>query len=224
IRNVPSFSNLLYGILFLSIVHTIMEYHFLAVTDPIYPTQGEYQIFYSYYRLAITLLVLLLQIFITKEILEQMKIKNSFLLLPITATAVVIGLILVPGAGVIITGLIVFYLVRETVTRPSRKAFQDLVPKEKRGGIATYLGRYFPYAGTMLGALFTGAVVVISSNSSVPAEKIYLSIALLCTILGLWNIFRMRAVYDASLMNFRFSRQHNKKDTMNTVLLDRISD
>ena len=66
----------------LAVCDTIIEFQFLAVTDS---ATGNFQVFYSYYKLGTTILAILLQSLATGRIIERLGLKNSFLAMPMIA-------------------------------------------------------------------------------------------------------------------------------------------
>jgi MFS family permease len=111
-------------------------------------------------------------------------------------------------------------LTRETVDDSSRKSFQALVPEERRGRVSTFMDSYLASVGTIVAAISTGLIVLIGQWSGKDLNLVYLAIAFLASILAIWAAFRMRSVYEKSLLNWRLKRRQRVNDSMIRKLED----
>lgn len=221
VSNVPAFKYLMMALVALAVADTIIEFRFLVVTDQIFDTQAKYQTFFSIYRLATTLIALLLQAFVTAYLIKQMQLKNTFYFFPIAVLVGGIGMILLPGVSMAVGAMAGLKLVRDTVHESGRASFLGLVPEERRGRVSTLTETYFPSFGTMLGCLLAGAVVFVGIRLSMELSWLYISVAAGAGFFSLWAIYRMTKEYDSSLLNWRLKRRQRKT---NSVLLDKLID
>lgn len=221
VRNVPAFNYVMIAIVALAVADTIIEFRFLVVTDAQFTTQAAYQTFFSIYRLVTTLLALLVQAFVTGYLIKQMQLQNTFYFFPIAALAGAIGMILIPGVGMAIGAMILVKLLRDTIHESGRASLLGLVPEERRGRVSTMIETYFPSVGTMLGCLLAGFVVFAGISFMAELSVIYVSIAVIAAIVGVYAIYQMTNNYDKSLMNWRLKRRQRRTDTS---LLDKIID
>lgn len=221
--DVPSFKYIMYAIIALAVADTLIEFRFLAVTDLEFQDQASYQRFFSAYRLGITLLSLIVQGFVTGYLIKKMQIKNTFFFFPVIAFVGVIGMIFVPGVSVAIAAMASVKLIRDTINESGRKSLQGLVPEERRGRVSTLMESYLPAIGTMLACIL--GILVLYVGGLFGLDRIlvfiYLGIAAAGALTALWAIFRMRDVYDSSLLNWRLKRRQRRTQT---ALLDKISD
>lgn len=221
VKNVPAFKYLMYAILGLTIADTIIEFRFLVVTDMAFTTQAAYQQFFSIYRLALTLVALLVQAFVTSYLIKQMQIKNTFYFFPFAAVAGAVGMLLVPGVGVAIAAMAAVKLVRDTVHESGRASFLGLVPEERRGRVSTMFETYFNSAGTILGAFLALVVIWVGSAMNADYHVYYLGVAALAAMFALWSVFNLVKTYDTSMLNWRLKRRQRHT---NASLLDKIAE
>lgn len=221
VKNVPAFKYLMYAILGLTVADTIIEFHFLVVTDQQFTTQAEYQQFFSIYRLVLTLVALGVQTFVTSYLIKQMQIKNTFYFFPFVAVAGAAGMILVPGVGVAVAAMATLKLVRDTVHESGRASFLGLVPEERRGRVSTMFETYFNSAGTILGAALALLVIWVGSLTGADHYLYYLGLALLAGLFALWAVFNLTRTYDTSMLNWRLKRRQRHT---NASLLDKLTD
>ncbi|MEN8240798.1 MAG: hypothetical protein ABFS17_02665, partial [Chloroflexota bacterium] len=153
----------------------------------------------------------------------KMQLKNTFLFFPIASLIGVIGMILVPGVGMGIAAMAGVKLIRDTINESGRKSFQGLVPEERRGRVSTLMESYLPAIGTMLASILGILVIYVGEMAGYKSILIYIymGIAAVGSIFGLWAILKMRGVYDSSLLNWRLKRRQRRAQT---ALLDKLSD
>lgn len=189
IKEVPSFRYLMLAILALAVCDTIVEFRFLSVSDTAFVSQAAYQQFYSLYRLGVTIASFLVQSFLTSRLIERMNLKNTFFIFPAVVLVGVVGMMAMPGLGTAVLAMSVVKLVRETIDESARKAFQSLVPEERRGRVSTFMDSYLPALGTIVACLLTGAVVLAGLwLSPEVAIYVYLGVALLGAVLVVWVV------------------------------------
>lgn len=212
IKEVPAFRFLMIAIVGLTIADTIVEFRFLVVTDAVFPTANDYQVFFAMFRLGLTLLSLVVQGFVTSRLIKALGLKNSFLILPIITLISTVWMIVVPtGPGALfsaIGAMGILKLVRDTTAESARKSFQGLVPEERRGRVSLFMDSYLPALGTVLGCLLAGIVVIV--GLSLRAELfyyVYLSIAILAAILAVGAVLQVRKTYETSMLNWRLKRR-----------------
>jgi AAA family ATP:ADP antiporter len=97
--------------------------------------------------------------------------------------------------------------VRDTTDDSARKSFQALVPEERRGRVSTFMSNYLPALGTIVACLIAGVIVLIGLAQNSELHIIYLIVAAIAAAFAIWAIFKMRAVYDNSMMNWRLKRR-----------------
>lgn len=228
VREVPSFRFLMLSIIAISVVVTVLDFHFLSVISIAYPEQGSFQTFYSLYSLGVALPSILMQAFLTGQLLEQLELKNVFIIMPVVAiigaAIALVGLGLISAAAsLLITSTVAIGLVRftkETIDQSANKAFQALVPEERRGRVSLFMDSYMFAFGTLIGCLITGLIVVGGLVADLPNPAIalfYLAVGLIAAGLAGWSIFVMRSHYDASLLNWRLKRRQRRADILDKL-------
>lgn len=218
VREVHAFRFLALSILLLLVTGTIIEFHFLVVTDRAFSNPYQYQTFYSLYRLGVTLAAILLQAFVTSRIIARFNLKNLFFVMPLSVLVGTVGAIFQPGLIGGVIGMVLLKLPQFTIDESTRKSFQTLVPEERRGRVSMFMDSYVYCMGSIVGCLFTGAIVaagVLSGNSSY--FYIYLALALASALFAVWAIFKMRASYDVSILNWRLKRRQRGKSVLDKL-------
>ncbi len=214
VRGVASFRYLTLAILCLALADTIIEFRFYVVTDSVFNTQDSYQQFFSLYTLAVTLVSIAIQAFVTGRILRKVNLKDTFILYPGVVLLAVVLMILIPGASAAVSAMLMVKLVRDTLFESTIKSFQALVPDERRGRVSTFITSYLPAIGTILGCIIAGSIVIIAQRYNFIHHLVYLAAALAAT--GFANVFilRMRSTYESSLLNWRLKRRQRSTNSV----------
>ena len=221
VRDVLSFRYLMIAILFLAVADTIIEFRFWVITESAFPDQLAYQNFYSLYRLMVTLVAFGIQSLVTSRLTNNIQVKNVLLIFPFVAFfASGSMLLLVSLVAATVGGMFMVKLTRETVDDSSRKSFQALVPEERRGRVSTFMDSYLTSAGTILGAVLTGIIVLLGQWSGKDLSLAYLAIAFSASIVAIWATFSMRSAYEKSLFNWRLKRRQRMSDSIIKKLAD----
>src|SRR5258706_3102853 len=220
VRDVMSFRYLMVGILALAVADTIIEFRFWVVTQAAFPGHLQYQSFYSIYRLVVTLAALAVQSLVTSRLTNNVQLKNVLLIFPFLALFATGSMLVSSVLFVAVGGMFFVKLTRETVDDSSRKSFQALVPEERRGRVSTFMDSYLASVGTILAALVTGLIVLIGQWSGKDLNLVYVAVALFASLVAIWATFRMRSVYEKSLLNWRLKRRQRVTDTMIKKLED----
>lgn len=208
VREVPSFRFLALCWFFMVICDVIVEFRFINVTGAVFITAESYQRFYSLYRLIMTLVAIVVQTALTSRLIERLTLKNTFFIYPVILLTGVVAVIFFPGVWVSVFTLGSLKLTRDTVDESARKSFQSLVPEERRGRVSTFMDSYLPAIGTVTACVMMGAVILIGAWVGIErAYLIYLGLAGIGAIIGVWAIFQMRKVYESSLLNWRIKRR-----------------
>ncbi|MFM8320727.1 MAG: hypothetical protein ACKOC5_07405 [Chloroflexota bacterium] len=83
VREVPAFRYLAIGAMALLACDVFIEFRFLVASGQAYPDPGSYQTFYALYRLALTVLAMLIQGLLTSRIITSITLKNTFMVKPV---------------------------------------------------------------------------------------------------------------------------------------------
>ncbi|MBU0496042.1 MAG: hypothetical protein KKA73_05800 [Chloroflexi bacterium] len=218
VREVPSFRYLMLAIMALIVCDTVIEFRFLVVSDQVFSDASSYQIFYACYRLGMALAALAIQGFLTNRIIGRVGLKNAFLILPCTAFAGATWMMGLPGIVSGVGGVVLQKLPAITINESARKAFQALVPEERRGRVSMFMDSYLFAAGTIIGCVITGAIVLVGIGlGTTEYFYVYLAVAVLAALFAFWAILKMRTVYDSSLFNWRLKRRQRR-----TSVLDKL--
>ena len=227
VREVPSFRYLMLTMIAVSLVITILDFHFLSVSEITFASDPDnFQTFYSLYRLGLTIASIIVQSFLTSRILNRVGLKKVFFFMPASLLAGAAAAMGFPGLISSTGGIALPRLTQDTIDESSRKAFQALVPEERRGRVSMFMDSYMFAAGTIIGCVIT-VVVVFLVGPFVDARVkslIYLGIANLVSIFAIWTVFRMHAVYDSSMFNWRLKRRQRRGLTGVMDKLDFSSD
>jgi ATP/ADP translocase len=218
VKEVPSFRFLALAVVALLICDTVIEFRFLTVSDERFSDPAQYQTFYSLYRLGLTVAGFVIQGFFTSRIIARLNLKDAFFIKPISVLVGALSMILQPGIVGSVLGVVLLRLPQYTVDESSHKAFQALVPEERRGRVSIFMDSYLYCAGVIVGCLLTGGIVVVGILSgSASYFYVYLGLAAVASCIAIWAVSRMRAVYDASLLNWRLKRRQRGKSVLDKL-------
>ncbi len=191
----------------------MLEFHFLRVIESNTNTPLQFQQFLGYYKTFQTIGLLIFQWLIAGRLLGRISLKYVFVALPL----MLVGSL---GMAIAITGLIGagagrFFarLIQRGWDEPSRKSLQGLIPDERRGRIATFMDTTFYTSATIVSALTLWLLAYLFKYgflSDVIYRNIYLGIGISAAVGALLASLRMLRVYDASLLDWRFSRSKRK--------------
>jgi ATP:ADP antiporter, AAA family len=210
VREVPSFRYLMLGFLLCAAAITIWEFHFLNLAQGIFG--DDFQTKYSLIRLLQTVFAIILQTFITSRLLDKLGLKTVFMILPLVCVAagswiLAAPLALLNSAG----GWLVSKLTLQTVDESARKSLQSLVPEERRGRVSMFMDSYLLALGVIVGCIIAGVILTVVATNP---DTIYLVVAAGMSVIGVLAILRMRAVYDASMFNWRLKRRQHRSNVL----------
>ena len=217
IKEVKSFRYLTLSMMVVGLTLTIIEFHFLFVSDATFTASGDFQTFYSLYRLGFTVLAIVFQSLLTSRIINRIDLKNTFLILPGALLASAVSMLTIPGIVLAASGRGLSRLVYSTVDESARKAFQALVPEERRGRVSIFMESYLPAAGTILGSVILGIIVLIGIPRGSYYPEVYLGLAAVAAVVAVWLVIQMRKFYDSSLWNWRLKRRQRRADVLDKL-------
>jgi len=218
VRDVPAFRYLTIVTIAVCVTLAINRFRFMVVTNDTYATRDAYQRFYSLYQLIFILISFAVQSLLTSRIIEKGGLKNTFLIQPLIAFASTVWMIVQHGIVGTVGGLFIADLGMSTVDDSARKAFMSIVPEERRGRVSIFLSSYLPAAATIVGCLLTGIAILLAPLlEGVGDFYIYLGISLVFALVTVWASFRVRAVYDTSLFNWRLKRRQRVSSVMDKL-------
>ncbi|MDD2923484.1 MAG: hypothetical protein PHQ36_14455, partial [Anaerolineales bacterium] len=191
----------------------MLEFHFLRVIETSTGNSLEFQQFLGYYKTAQTVGLLIFQWLIAGRLLGKTSLKNVLLFLPFMLTGSL-------GIAIAVTGLIGagggrFFarLIQRGWDEPARKSLQGLVPDERRGRIAAFMDTTFYNGATITSALILLLLSYLWKNQYFSEDiyrNAYLGVGFLAAVGAVLASLKMRNVYDASLLDWRFSRSKRK--------------
>ncbi len=218
VREVPAFRYLTIAILAVVVCEIILEYRFYVVSGASIPDTNRYQVFLSLFTLGRTLTHLALQSSVVRWLMVNINLKHLFLIQPLSGlvgTALMLG---VPGLGGAIAGLLLQKLPQYSIDETARKSLEGLVPEERRGRVSLFMDSYLIAGGTILGAMITGIVILLGEGLGRSGYFYsYLAIAVVSSLIAIYSVIRMRAVYDNSLLNWRLKRRQRGKSILDKI-------
>jgi MFS family permease len=219
VKEVPSFRYLMTSMVAIAIVMTFLEYHFLATTDQEYAQMGNFQTFYSLIFLAQTLVAIVLQAVVTGRLINNFGLKNTFLVMPVTALVCVGWALGIPGLTSAAGAYLVGKLALNSVDDIARKTLQALVPEERRGRVSMFMDSYLFATGVIISAVIIGAILIIRPTllPNYPPYVIYLTIGGILSLIAIWWILKMRTVYESSLFNWRLKRRQRTANVIDKL-------
>jgi hypothetical protein len=92
----------------------------------------------------------------------------------------------------------------------SRKAFQAMVPNEKRGRVSMFLDSYLPSGGTIIGSMLAFLIISAGLRFGIPRQDysaVYLGAGILLAFVAVYAAYRVRATYEQSMLNWQLKRR-----------------
>ncbi len=207
IRSVSTFRALSVGMIAAGITATILLYDVLA--DASLAFGANFQSFYALYSLGIAIISVLVQFF-SGKIIEKFGIRDSFAILPGMMLLGSVISFFVPGVWGSAASQGAVRVTLETVDQSNRKAYQALVPDEKRGRVSIFIDSYLPSFGTILGSLIAFGVIswgIASETNYEVFSAINMGVAIVAAIISVVAFFFMRAAYEKSLLSWQMKRR-----------------
>lgn len=218
VREVPAFRYLSLAVMAMLACDVAVEFRFLVVSSNVFTDPSRYQIFYALYRLGLTVGSILIQGLLTSRIISSLTIKNTFFVKPIGTFLGSLLMFLQTGLVSAIGGVLLLRLPQYTIDEPTRKAFLSLVPEERRGRVSIFIESYLYFIGTVLGCFIVGAIVIwglLTANTTY--SRVYMGLSVLAALFAIWATYRLRRVYDSSLLNWRLKRRQRGRSVLDNL-------
>jgi ATP/ADP translocase len=215
VREVPMFRYLVLSIMAIGICDIVVEFRFFVVAKSFITDGAEYKQFYSYYLMVAAWVSFVVQGFIAGRILQKLDLKNSFLIQPFIALGATLAMIASAGMWVNTIASLGLKISRNTIDESTGKAFQALIPEERRGRVALFINNYIPAVGYILGSVLAGVIVYVGIALSIEAYSyVYLVLTAFAAVIAVFAIFRMRTQYESSMFNWRLKRRKRRVDLL----------
>lgn len=217
IKTVPAFAYVALGMLAAGSVMTVLLYD--ALSDAKLDLGAKFQAFYATYNLLIAIASIFTQ-GISNRIIEWFSLKRSFLIQPFIMLFSLIVNFFIPGYISSSVAQAVSRVTYDTTDLSARKAFQAMVPNEKRGRVSIFLDSYLPSGGTIIGSLITFAIISVGLNFGRPREQyslIYISVGIVIALVAAYAAYKVRATYEQSMLNWQLKRR-----TRGASVLDKL--
>lgn len=217
IKMVPAFAYLALGMLATGSVMTILLFDVLS--DAKFDLGNGFQSFYAIYNLIIAIVSIFIQSF-SARIIEAFTLRRSFLIQPFVMLVSVISNFFFPGYMSSAVSQGISRASYDTLDLSARKAFQAMVPNEKRGRVSMFIDSYLPSGGTIIGSLITFTIIVVGlwlGLERAVYTKIYLGVGIVIAIIAAYASYRVRATYEQSMLNWQLKRR-----TRGASVLDKL--
>ena len=217
IKTVPAFAYLALGMLAAGSVMTVLLFDVLS--DAKLDLGTGFQAFYATYNLLIAIVSIFMQ-GISAKLIERLTLKRSFFIQPFIMLFSMIANFFIPGYMSSGVAQGVSRVTYDTVDLSARKAFQAMVPNEKRGRVSIFLDSYLPSGGTIIGSLITFAIISIGLYLGIPREQytlIYIGVGVLIALVAVYAAYKVRATYEQSMLSWQLKRR-----TRGASVLDKL--
>lgn len=210
VREVPVFRYLTITMIMLGIGLNAIEFDFLNKVASSTTVASDLQTFYGGFKVAVAIGLLVAQAAISPWLLNRLGFKHVFMVMP---AMMLVGLALAALGPGLIGAVLGNYLVRVSkvgVDEPSSRAFQGLVPDERRGRVSAFLEGYLYPVGSIVGSVTIAVLLGVASAGTIPGASvrtIYLALALGAAGVALLAASRIRHDYDRSMLNWRLQRR-----------------
>lgn len=214
VNHVPVFRYLAIAMFLAGICLTFIEYNFLVTIDQaVAQDDAQFQTFYGAFKVVSIVSLLLFQWFIAGRLLGKLGLKNAFLVLP---GSLVVGI----GMALSLRGLwggvgarFQARLAQRGLDDPSRRSLEGLIPDERRGSVSAFLDSYLYAIATLVGSVVLLALIWLASSGLLSGRFVapaYLLMGGLAALGAVWAAARLRATYDASMLNWRLARSRRR--------------
>jgi hypothetical protein len=221
LKEVSVFRYLVISILSIWICDVVLEFNFLLSSSDTFESLSDFQLFYSIITMLRLLGYIMIQVFIAEKLINNIGLKNTFVIAPISALLGSVSAAVIPEVWGATIGMLTEKLPWYSIDENARKSFQGLVPEDKRGRISVFMDNYLSGVGTVLGASLIGAAVFISSAlftvDSETLQPYYFTLSIVFSSFSVFAILRMRLVYDGSLLNWRLKRRQRGKSVFDKL-------
>lgn len=210
VREVPIFRYLTFAMILLGVGLNAIEFDFLTNVSEAFTEASQVQTFYGTFKLAVAIGLLILQGFVASWLLNKVGFKYVFVILPIVMLSALLMGMLWPGIFGIVIGNYMVRISKLGVDEPSNKAFQNLVPDERRGRVSAFMDGYLYPLGSILGCFIVGATLIASNQGLISvsnARVLYLGIASVGAVTALFLTTRIHLHYEKSMLNWRLKRR-----------------
>jgi MFS family permease len=207
IKTVPSFAYLALAMLAAGAVMTVLLYD--ALSDAKLALGIGFQAFYANYNLLMAVGSIFVQAF-AGRIIEKLSLKNSFLIQPFVMFGAALSNFFIPGFWSSSAAQGVARVTYDTIDLSNRKAFQAMVPNERRGRVSMFIDSYLPSLGTIVGSLITFGIIAAGLGLAWQRDQyalVYLGAGVVLAVLAIWAAFRVRKTYDESMLNWQLKRR-----------------
>ena len=217
IKKMPAFRYLSLMMFMAGITITLLLYDTLS--DASLHFGNNFQSFFALYSLVIAVFSVLVQ-FLSGKIIEKFGIKDSFAFLPFSMLFGAILSFFIPGVWGSAPAQGIAKLTLETVDQSNRKAYQALVPDEKRGRVSIFIDNYLPSLGAIFGSLLAFGIISWSVSAEISRtiySSVYLGVGLLSALISIIAFFSMRSVYEKSLLSWQMKRRSRSSSVMDKL-------
>ncbi len=217
IKTVPAFAYLALGMLAAGSVMTVLLYD--ALSDAKLDLGAGFQSFYATYNLLIAVASIFVQ-GLSNRIIERISLKRSFFIQPLVMLFSTIANFFIPGYVSSSLAQGVSRVTYDTTDLSARKAFQAMVPNEKRGRVSMFLDSYLPSGGTIIGSLITFAIIAVGLSLGVPREQysfVYIGVGIGVALAAVYAAYKVRVTYEQSMLSWQLKRR-----TRGASVLDKL--
>jgi ATP/ADP translocase len=210
VRDVPLFRYLAIVFFLNQLAITVLDYQYLVVGVERFPKASDFSVFFGGLRALWNVAALAVQILIVGRLSERLGPKSIFFIVP---GALASGMAFAAAVYAFISVVVVRFAASALATtfeRPARKAVQGLVPEGKRGRVTTFIDSFLFAIAQIIGCAILGVGIVLHRSGvlgSTGAAVGNLAIGAVCALLAIYFVTRLRATYDASMVNWRLARR-----------------
>ncbi|MFN7928120.1 MAG: hypothetical protein U0Y68_09265 [Blastocatellia bacterium] len=212
-RKVTLFRYLSWSVLLLGVGWVALQYQFLVDLARAYPETGELQFSYGIYKLAVPLLLLLVQTVGLRWLMKHWGFKSIFTLMPGVLFGGLLAMLLWPQLLSVVLACYLAQVVSQGIHTPSESAFLGLVPDELRGRIGAFLHGFLYQVGYLLGYGLVALIWWATYRHWLTVESgrwLYLTVACAGCGLALALALRFRVEYDKSMLDWRWQRRRRQ--------------
>ncbi|MEZ4670606.1 MAG: hypothetical protein R3E39_22095 [Anaerolineae bacterium] len=146
--------------------------------------------------------------FVTSRLMKWLRLQDVFLVTPSGILVIIMGMLILGGLLVSTAGIVVVWVLYNSVDQSARKSLQGLVPEERQGRVSLFIDSYVPAIGVIVAALGITLLIRLAPTLHISdVAPYYLGAGALVSVGSIWAVLKLRKVYDASLLNWRIKRR-----------------
>ncbi|WOD37064.1 hypothetical protein [Nodosilinea sp. E11] len=219
IREIDLFRYLATAVLAIVICETILDFCFFQTSFSAFPDFYQYQVFQSIYLIIRAILEGVISQFIAQIVITDYGLKSVFMIQPVFSFLASGIMYFIPTFLGGLVGIFLQKSIQYGIDEPARKALEGIVPQEKRGRVSNFIDGYMIGLGGILGSLIIALFMVLgwAVGFDIIKSNLYLSGALISSLIAIFATRKMSKTYNTSLLDWRLHRRNRGNSVLDNL-------